>query len=348
MSLTPPESSSQIENRLADWRQRALRFEQATGQAVIGQSRIIRLITLALFARGHVMLEGDVGVGKTTLLRAVARGLGGCYERIEGTVDLLPGDLLYHTHINQHGKPQIDPGPLLKHGEDLAVFFFNEINRARPQVHALLLRVMAERQVQAFNREYRFPYLQVFADRNRIEREETFEIPLAARDRFMLELSVEIPAGADLQRDLLFDTRFHDVDDLIGGIDPGLIDYHGVASLSSRIQTFVQASPTLQDYVRHLWQATRTPVEWGITLEGVDMRHLIKAGASPRGMSLMLRAARVAAWLAGRDHLLPEDIHLVFTPAVAHRVFLNPVYVFGREDLKTELLRAILRQVAAP
>ena len=348
MSQAFSASSSPDEHLLADWRQRALRFEQAVGQVVIGQTRVIRLITLALFARGHVMLEGDVGVGKTTLLRAVARGLGGFYERVEGTVDLLPGDLLYHTHIDADGKPRIDPGSLLKHGEELAVFFFNEINRARPQVHALLLRVMAERQIQAFNRDYRLPYLQVFADRNRVEKEETFEIPSAARDRFMLELTVEIPQDTDLQRALLFDTRFHDVDRLIETIEPGLIDYHGVATLARQIQAFVQASPALQDYAGRLWQATRTPATFDIQLDGVDTGHLIKAGASPRGMSLMLQAARVAAWLAGRNHLLPDDIRQVFIAAVAHRVFLNPVYEFRRDTLIPDLMQAIIRRVDTP
>lgn len=336
------------EQQLADWRQRALDFERAVSKVVIGQTHIIRLITLALFARGHVMLEGDVGVGKTTLLRAVARGLGGSYERVEGTVDLLPGDLLYHTHINEAGKPQIDPGPLLKHGEALAVFFFNEVNRARPQVHSLLLRVMAERRVAAFNREYAFPYLQVFADRNRVEKEETFEIPSAARDRFMLELSIEIPADTDLQKALIFDTRFHDVDHLIAAVEPGLIDYRGIAEIAEPIQHAVQATPALKDYALHLWQATRNPAAWDLRVEGVDMQHLIKAGASPRGMSMMLRAARVAAWLAGRNHLLPEDIQQVFIPAVAHRVFFNPVYELRREMLIEELMQAILHKVATP
>ena len=185
---------------LAEWRERALGFEREIHKAVIGLSHPVRQIALAVFARGHVMLEGDVGVGKTTLLRAVARGLGGAYERVEGTIDLMPADLVYHTYIDEHGQPRVDPGPLLKHGEGLSVFFFNEVNRARPQVHSLLLRVMAERSVTAFNREYVFPYLQVFADRNRVEREETFEIPSAARDRFMMELRVETPEDPDLRR----------------------------------------------------------------------------------------------------------------------------------------------------
>src|SRR5690606_16397774 len=122
------------------------------------------------------LLEGNVGYGKTMVLRAFARALGGEFERVEGTIDLMPGDLVYHTYVDAGGKPRIEPGPLLRHGERLTTFFFNEINRARPQVQSLLLRAMAERSVAAFGREFRFPHMIVFADRNRVEREETFEL----------------------------------------------------------------------------------------------------------------------------------------------------------------------------
>ena len=133
---------------LQDWRERALALEREVGRAVIGQARVIRLVNTAVFARGHVLLQGDVGVGKTTLLRAFARVLGGAFARTEGTIDLMPNDLVYYTYISAEGRPAVEPGPLIRHGEDLAIFFFNEINRARPQVHSLLLRVMAERSVR--------------------------------------------------------------------------------------------------------------------------------------------------------------------------------------------------------
>jgi MoxR-like ATPase len=333
---------------LADWRTRALGFEQEIRKAVIGLDPAIRQITLAIFARGHVMLEGDVGVGKTTLLRAVARGLGGAYERIEGTIDLMPNDLIYHTYINEQGKPQVDPGPILKHGDFLSVFFFNEVNRARPQVHSLLLRVMAERSITAFNREYVFPYLQVFADRNRVEKEETFEIPSAARDRFLMELHIETPREPELQRALMFDPRFHDTDRLIEAVQPGVLPYRDIADIARVIQTHIQASDALQRYALNLWEATRKPGDYGVKLDGVDMGQLILAGASPRGMSMMLRAARVVAWLDGRMHLIPEDIRAVFVETTAHRVFFTPVYELRRSLLVGELMDGILRQVSAP
>jgi MoxR-like ATPase len=350
MTSPYPKSASSYDkdNLLADWRERALGFEQEIRKAVIGLDHAIHQITLAIFARGHVMLEGDVGVGKTTLLRAVARGLGGAYERIEGTIDLMPNDLVYHTYINEQGKPQVDPGPILKHGDLLSVFFFNEVNRARPQVHSLLLRVMAERSLTAFNREYVFPYLQVFADRNRVEKEETFEIPSAARDRFLMELHIETPKDPELQRALMFDPRFHDVDRLIEAVRPGILPYRDIPDLARVIQTQIQASDALQRYALNLWEATRTPEDYGVKLDGVDTAQLILAGASPRGMSMMLRAARVSAWLDGRTHLIPEDLQAVFAETTAHRVFFTPVYELRRGFLIGELMDGILRQVSAP
>ena len=336
------------DQHLADWHHRAQLFGQEINKAVIGLERSIRLVTTAIFARGHVMLEGDVGVGKTTLLRAVARGIGGAYERIEGTIDLMPNDLVYHTYINEVGKPQVDPGPILKHGEKLATFFFNEVNRARPQVHSLLLRVMAEKSVTAFNREYFFPHLQVFADRNRVEKDETFEIPSAARDRFMMELKIETPQNPILQKELMFDPRFYDVDALIETIQPGILPYRELNGISQQIQLQIKASETLQNYALQLWLATRNPKDFSISLENVDMDRLILAGASARGAGMLMRAARVTAWLNNREYVLPEDIREVFHETMAHRVFFNPTYELRRTHLAEQLSRKILQQVPAP
>jgi MoxR-like ATPase len=334
--------------QLADARQRALAMEQEVGRAVLGQDRAIRLVSTAVFARGHVLLQGDVGVGKTTLLRAFARVLGGAFARTEGTIDLMPGDLIYYTYISAEGRPAVDPGPLVQHGEDLAIFFFNEINRARPQVHSLLLRVMAERSVSAFNREVRFPHLLVFADRNRVEREETFEISAAARDRFMLEIAIDAPQDEAQRRGLVFDPRFHDTDALVDTLATDMVRHAELNALGALIQRSVQASDALQQYALALWRATADPAAFGVRLPGIDMAQLMLAGASPRGMSLLLRAARVAAWLEGRSHVTPEDLQGLFREAVAHRLCLQPVYEMRRQDILPALAAGILGQVAAP
>ncbi len=335
-------------SELDRWREAALALEADVRGTVVGQARPIRLLLIALFARGHVLLEGDVGVGKTTLLRALSKGIGGGYQRLEGTIDLLPHDLIYHTYLDENGQPRVDPGPLLRHGEDLAVFFFNEVNRARPQVHSLLLRVMEERTLTAFNREHRFPHLQVFADRNRVEKEETFELPSAARDRFLMEISIRPPESAEDRRALMFDSRFHDVDRLIEQVPTGRLPYDQLAALAPRIQDAVSVSDTLQDYGLRLWQATREPAAAGVALENVDMDRLMVAGASPRGVSLLIRAARVAAWLAGRDYVLPDDVREIFPEVMTHRLFFTPAYERRRDVLGPQLSEAILQRVPSP
>lgn len=336
------------DNTLSDWATRAHRFQQQIKKVVLGLDDTIELMAVAVFARGHVMLEGDVGVGKTTLLRAVARCIGGAFERIEGTIDLMPNDLVYHTYINENGKPHVDPGPVLKHGESLATFFFNEVNRARPQVHSLLLRIMAERSVTAFNQEYQFPHLQIFADRNRVEKEETFEIPSAARDRFMMELHVETPNDPEICTQLMLDPRFHDVDRLIESIESGVLPYRQLNRIAEVIQNEIQSSKTLQRYALDLWNATREPQKFGVKLEHLDLDQLILAGASARGMSMLMRAARVCAWMRERTVVVPEDIQYCFYETMAHRIFFKPTYEIRRESIIRPLIGEILDRVAAP
>lgn len=336
------------DNQLADWFTKALAFEQHINQIIIGQQPAVRQMMLAIFARGHVLLEGQVGVGKTTLLRAIAHGLGGEYERIEGTIDLMPSDLVYYTYLDDNGKPRVDKGSLLKKGEQLATFFFNEINRARPQVHSLLLRVMTEKRLHAFNQEYSLPHLQVFADRNRVEKEETFELPAAANDRFMFEINITTPTDDAVLEELMFDARFYDVDTLVATMPVGLLPYYQLNEFATLIQKQITSTPALRAYALRLWKASHFPENYGITLPDVEMSSLLQAGASPRGMAFFIRAAKVNAWLNGREMLLPDDLQAVYHVTMAHRIFFSPLYGYRKEELMPHLISAILNNVAAP
>ncbi len=340
--------SHALDHQLADWRSHALKLENEVQKVIVGQDKAIRLMNIAIFARGHVLLEGGVGVGKTTLLQSITRGIGGAYERIEGTVDLMPNDLVYHTFLGPDGRPQIDEGPLLRAGENLSVFFFNEINRARPQVHALMLRVMAERHLHAFKKEYRLPHMVVFADRNQVEKNETFEIPSAARDRFMMEIPIDIPGDRELRKSLMFDVRYQHAENLTKQVEANILQFDQLNSFSDMVQSHIKSSSTIEDYALDLWEATQDPEKFGIKLDSVDVKRLIHTGASPRGMGMLLKAARVHAWLMNRDSLYPEDIHAVFHEIIAHRLVFNPMYEMRRTALARELTSHILSTVAVP
>jgi MoxR-like ATPase len=209
---------------------------------------------------------------------------------------------------------------------------------------------MAERTVSAFNRELRLPHLLVFADRNRVEREETFEISSAARDRFMMEITMETPTDTDDRRALMFDTRFHDADRLIESLPEGVLAHRELDTVARTIQDRIQATPALQDYALRLWQATATPGRCGVRLDDrdVDVDGVMLSGASPRGMAMLLRAARVEAWLSGSASVTPEHVQSVFTDVVGHRLNLQPVYELRRERIVPSLLGGILRAVPAP
>jgi MoxR-like ATPase len=260
----------------------------------------------------------------------------------------MPGDLIYHTYVDSEGKPRIEPGPLLRHKERLTTFFFNEINRARPQVQSLLLRAMAERTVSAFNREYRFPFMTVFADRNRVEKEETFELASAARDRFMLELRMPTPPEASVRRALVFDPDYHDVDALLERVTQEVLPWKELNAIGAAIQRGVAASETLERYVLDLWEATQCPGKFGVSIDGVDMDKLILAGASPRGIMSLTRAARVVAWFSGRDYLTPDDVRAVARATLGHRVFFTPVYELRRAQIADALVEKILEKVPTP
>lgn len=146
----------------------------------------------------------------------------------------------------------------------------------------------------------------------------------------------------------MFDPRFHNVDQLLKGIRPDILPFDRLNGIATTIQRGITASGRLQDYALDLWEATRNPGQYGVSIDEIDMDRLVFSGASARGMSMLMRAARVAAWLNNRNAIIPEDIQTIFHETVAHRIFLFPTYEMRRESLITPLVRGILQSVASP
>jgi MoxR-like ATPase len=164
----------------------------------------------------------------------------------------------------------------------------------------------------------------------------------------MMEITIDAPTGDAERRALMFDPRFHDTDRLLGQLAAPTLDYRALNEVAEVIQSSVQASQALQDYALALWRATALPADYGIRLSGLDVAQLMLAGASPRGMSYLLRAARVTAWLDGRGFVTPEDVQAVFVETIAHRLCFQPVFEMRRQEITGPLMRAILASVAAP
>jgi MoxR-like ATPase len=146
----------------------------------------------------------------------------------------------------------------------------------------------------------------------------------------------------------VFDPSFHDVDELLQRVTPGVVPWQQLNTIGAAIQRSVKASETLERYVLDLWDASQSPQKYGIQLDGVEMDKLILAGASPRGVMALIRAARVLAWLAGRTYLTPDDVHAIVPAALGHRIFFTPVYELRRAQIADALIAQILAKVPTP
>jgi len=284
---------------------RALRTEVA--KAVVGQDAAITGLVIALLCRGHVLLEGVPGVAKTLLVRTLSAALSLETKRVQFTPDLMPGDvtgsLVYDARSGQFS---FRAGPVFTN-----LLLADEINRTPPKTQASLLESMEERQVtvEGEPRALPDPFI-VIATQNPVEYEGTYPLPEAQLDRFLLKLTMPLPARED-EVDIL--TRHAE------GFDPRDLAAAGVRAVAgaSDLQAGrdavrrVTISPEVVGYVVDLARATRASPS-------------LQLGVSPRGATALMSAARAWAWLSGRDYVTPDDVKALARPALRHRVGLRP------------------------
>lgn len=274
---------------------------------LVGHERMAERLVIALLAGGHVLLEGPPGIAKTRAVKRLAAHLPGKSARIQCTPDLLPSDLT-GTQIFRADQGGFDfvPGPLFH-----SLVLVDEINRAPPKVQSALLEAMAEHQVTTggVTRALPDPFM-VVATQNPIEHEGTFPLPEAQMDRFLLHLSLDLP-GAEAERAIL---------DLVEAEsqtppaqDARIIAEADIHAARAAVAS-VHLAPALKDYIVRLVMATRAG---GLVAEWVE--HPV----SPRGTLALASAAKARAWLAGRDHALPEDVEALAEDALAHRMVPN-------------------------
>jgi len=296
--------------------QRFGQLKEALSQQVIGQPELVERLLIALLADGHLLVEGAPGLAKTRAIRQLGELLEGSFHRIQFTPDLLPADLTgSDVYRAQEGSFAFQPGPLF-HNLILA----DEINRAPAKVQSALLEAMAERQISVGQTTYPLddPFL-VMATQNPIEQEGTYPLPEAQLDRFLLHVRVGYPA-VETERQILALARREAAGDLAA--DPAGERMARLATVElqqARQQVLdLYLAENLEEYLLQLVLATRNPQPYGEDLQGA-----IQYGASPRASIALDRCARSRAWLAGRDHVLPEDIQNLAFDVLRHRLILS-------------------------
>ena len=284
------------------------------GKVLLGKERQIRLALACLICRGHLLIEDLPGMGKTTLSHALAKVLGLSYKRIQFTSDLLPADVLGINLFDRNRNEFVfHPGPVFSQ-----VVLADEINRATPKAQSALLEAMEERQVsiEGETRPLPSPFF-VIATQNPSDQAGTFLLPESQTDRFLMRIKLGYPDPA-FERELLIGRNRRDVVDEL----PQCMSETQLNEIQQAVLN-VSASPQLLDYVQKLIQSSRQYMN-------------MQGGLSPRGGIALLRASQAWALMAGRQHVIPDDVQDVLAAVVDHRV-----PVAGGAPLSSKLLREV-------
>jgi MoxR-like ATPase len=282
------------------------------GKVIVGQQDVVDGVLICLLAGGHVLLEGVPGLGKTTLLRTLARVLHLRYSRIQFTPDLMPADIVGSMIIETDDRGakalRFQPGPVFSN-----LVLADEINRATPKTQSALLEAMQERTVTSgtTTHELESPFL-VMATQNPIEMEGTYPLPEAQLDRFLMKIVVNYPSRADLnrivertiQRD---DTQLEQV-----------VDRDAIMQLRAACRT-VLVAPHVQDFAIDLVMATQPGTEHSHEIA----ERYIRYGSSPRGAQALVECGRVLALMRGRLNLSCDDVRDIAASVLRHRIILN-------------------------
>ena len=306
------------------------RIRGAVARAFLGQEEVVDQCLVALLAEGHVLLEGVPGLGKTLLVRALARSFGGDWARIQFTPDLMPTDVTGHAIYDmKSGEFRVRRGPAFTQ-----LLLADEINRAPAKTQAALLEVMQERQITIEGETAQLePPFVVFATQNPVEQEGTYPLPEAQLDRFLLKVVIDYP-GEDEELAIVR----HVTD--------------GSSGAGLRVETVERVTSAAE--IRELQATTaQVRVEEGIARYAVQLVRATREvqglalGSGPRGALALVRSARAWALMEGRDFVVPNDVKSIATPCLRHRVALAPELALEGRSVD-QVLASVLEQVEAP
>jgi MoxR-like ATPase len=281
-------------------------------KVIVGQDDVVEGVLICLLASGHVLLEGVPGLGKTTLLRTLARTLQLKYSRIQFTPDLMPADIVGSMIIEtdeRGGKGlRFQPGPIFAH-----LVLADEINRATPKTQSALLEAMQERTVTSgtTTHELEKPFL-VMATQNPIEMEGTYPLPEAQLDRFLMKILVTYPSRDELSRIVERTIQQEET------VPVPVLDREAILEVR-HVCRQVLVAPHVQEYAIQLVMATQPEQK-----EAHEMaRKYVRYGSSPRGAQALVECGRVHALMRGRFHLATDDVQVVARAVLRHRIILN-------------------------
>jgi MoxR-like ATPase len=303
-------------------------------KVIVGQDILVERLLIAMFCRGHILIEGVPGLAKTLTVSTLATAIDASFVRIQFTPDLLPADITGTTIYNpQDGQFHVRQGPIFAN-----IVLADEINRAPAKVQSALLESMQERQVSIGGTTFPLedPFM-VLATQNPIEHEGTYPLPEAQLDRFMLKVNITYPSREEEKRIL---DRF-----VAPAETPRASPVAGTAQVlaASRALRDVHMDERLRDYIVHVVYATREPEAYRLA----ELRPLIAYGASPRAGIFLAQAARAHAFVNGRGFVEPDDIKSVAMDVLRHRVVVT--YEAEAESVTAEeVVRRVLAGIEVP